>query len=204
MAAGRPKKDIDILPNGWYNGVLELYLEGASDVEIKAYIYNLIGSFSNDLWDRWIKEEVEFSETIKRGIVLRGNKIKVFKCKSHQEKLRTRRKIRASEYKGDNKIVMSLRSMLYYHTKNIHGKFNKKTFDLLAYNKEEYINNIKSKFLKGMSFDNYGDWHIDHKKPVSLFDLSKESEVRKCWDLDNLQPLWAFDNLSKSNKYAST
>ena len=55
------------LPENWYNEVLNLYKEGASDVEIKALIYQWRGSFSNDLWDRWLKEEEQFSETIKMG-----------------------------------------------------------------------------------------------------------------------------------------
>jgi hypothetical protein len=65
----RPKENLD-LPEGWYNSVLDLYKEGASDVEIKAWIYEVRGSLSNDLWSRWIAEEPEFSETIKVGKIL--------------------------------------------------------------------------------------------------------------------------------------
>lgn len=68
--AGAPKKGLDILPLEWYIVVLELYKQGASDVEVKAYIYDEVGSFSNDLWDRWMKEEPQFSETIKIGKIL--------------------------------------------------------------------------------------------------------------------------------------
>ena len=70
MAGGRPKEDLSELPNGWYNEILKLYREGASDVEVKALIYKWRGKFSNDLWDRWMKEEPEFSETIKIGRML--------------------------------------------------------------------------------------------------------------------------------------
>lgn len=67
---GRPTDDLTTLPDGWYNDVLDLYKDGASDVEIKALIYEWRGSFSNDLWDRWLKDEPEFSQTIKTGKLL--------------------------------------------------------------------------------------------------------------------------------------
>lgn len=68
--AGRPKSDIEDLPADWIEQIIGLYKEGASDVEIKALIYEWRGSFSNDLWDRWIKEIPIFSETIKAGKML--------------------------------------------------------------------------------------------------------------------------------------
>lgn len=66
---GRPKEPLELWED-WYNDILDLYKEGASNEEIKALIYEHRGSFSNDLWDRWIKEEEEFSETIKIGLML--------------------------------------------------------------------------------------------------------------------------------------
>ena len=64
---GRPKEGIDTLPEKWYIDVLELYKIGGSDSEVWAMIYGWRGTFSNDLWERWMKEEPEFSETIKGG-----------------------------------------------------------------------------------------------------------------------------------------
>lgn len=69
MPAGRPKAEFD-LPEGWHKTVLKMYSDGASDVEVKAYIYNVRGSLSNDLWQRWLDEEPQFSETIKMGRLL--------------------------------------------------------------------------------------------------------------------------------------
>lgn len=59
---------------------------------------------------------------------------------------------------------------------------------------------LEARFKPGMSWDNYGQWHIDHVHPVSLFDLTKLSEQRKCFHYSNLQPLWGTDNCSKGNR----
>ena len=66
---GRPKAPLD-LPQGWEKTVLEIYEEGGSDVEVKAWIFKQRGSFSADLWERWLKEEPQFSDTIKNGKLL--------------------------------------------------------------------------------------------------------------------------------------
>ena len=66
---GAKKKPLD-LPKGWQIEVLALYRKGGSDSEVKVIIYDMRGSFSNDLWDRWLNEEPEFTETIRVGRML--------------------------------------------------------------------------------------------------------------------------------------
>ena len=53
-----------------------------------------------------------------------------------------------------------------------------------------------------MTWQNYGKWHIDHVIPKSLFNINgaKSKGFKKCWALENLQPLWADENLKKNNK----
>lgn len=53
-----------------------------------------------------------------------------------------------------------------------------------------------------MTWDNYGEWHVDHIKPISSHTILEigDDEFMKCWSLDNLQPLWGKENISKSNK----
>lgn len=70
---GRPKSELKELPNNWKEEILSLYDIGASDVEVKAKIYQWLGSFSASLWIRWLKEEPEFSTTIKTGKMLSQN-----------------------------------------------------------------------------------------------------------------------------------
>lgn len=62
---------------------------------------------------------------------------------------------------------------------------------------------LESQFKPGMNWKNRGKngWHIDHIKPISAFDLTKPGELEKCFHYTNLQPLWAKENLKKSNKY---
>ena len=61
---------------------------------------------------------------------------------------------------------------------------------------------LEKQFKEGMTWENRGIvWHIDHIKPISKFDLTNEEEQKKCFHYTNLQPLFAIDNLRKSNKY---
>ena len=61
---------------------------------------------------------------------------------------------------------------------------------------------LENKFKPGMSWKNYGKWHIDHIRPCASFDLRKPAEQKKCFHYSNLQPLWAKENLVKGKFYA--
>lgn len=77
------------------------------------------------------------------------------------------------------------------------------TFDLLGYTIEELMIHLEKQFTEGMTWDNYGEWHVDHKKPMAKFNFTstEDHEFKLCWALDNLQPLWELDNLSKGTTY---
>tara|TARA_Y100000389_G_C17272642_1_gene418825 strand:- start:49 stop:735 length:687 start_codon:yes stop_codon:yes gene_type:complete len=75
------------------------------------------------------------------------------------------------------------------------------TFDILPYTLEELISHLENNFTEGMSWENYGEWHVDHIKPMAsfTFDTIDDDSFNECWSLSNLQPLWAKDNLSKGS-----
>jgi len=60
---------------------------------------------------------------------------------------------------------------------------------------------LEKQFKIGMTWDNYGEWHIDHIIPCASFDLTDPEQQKKCFHYTNLQPLWAEDNLKKGAKY---
>jgi hypothetical protein len=70
---------------------------------------------------------------------------------------------------------------------------------LVGYTADDLMARLESLFADGMIWDNYGEWHIDHIKPISSFNFESkhDPEFRECWGLQNLQPLWAKENISK-------
>ncbi|WP_152547270.1 hypothetical protein [Delftia sp. RIT313] len=82
------------------------------------------------------------------------------------------------------------------------GRKSRKTFDLLGYTIDDLKHHLELQFTHGMSWDNFGDWHIDHIIPLSSFCIESEldPELKAAWDLSNLRPLWAKENLAKSSK----
>ena len=64
------------------------------------------------------------------------------------------------------------------------------------------MRHLETSFNNGMTWDNYGKWHVDHIIPKNSFNYTspEDKEFKECWELKNLQPLWAGDNLRKSSK----
>jgi hypothetical protein len=87
----------------------------------------------------------------------------------------------------------------------LNGKVkSKRTKELLGCNVDELKIHLENKFSEGMTWDNYGKWHVDHIKPCSLFDLTVPEEQLLCFNYTNLQPLWSYDNQSKSDTFTQS
>lgn len=77
-----------------------------------------------------------------------------------------------------------------------------KTFRALGYSVEDLREHLERQFLPGMSWENMEKWHIDHIIPLSSFDIESldSPDFKRAWCLSNLRPLWAGDNMRKSDK----
>lgn len=131
------------------------------------------------------------------GYLARWQKANPEKVAQYQKKKRANRKSLPKW-----KICDSLRAGVRLSLES--GKSGHSWESLVGYTLEQLVTHLESQFTKGMTWENYGyyGWHIDHIRPISDFNFESpgDPEFLQCWSLWNLQPLWAFDNLSKNNK----
>lgn len=78
------------------------------------------------------------------------------------------------------------------------------TRELLGCTLPELVAHLESTFQPGMNWDNYGEWHVDHRIPCDSFRPLTEDSLRRCFHFKNLQALWGIDNIVKSNKAQPT
>lgn len=105
-----------------------------------------------------------------------------------------------SKYPEPNrKLGSNLRNRIYGALKG--NKKSDHSIQLVGCTVEQLWVHLESQFQENMNRENYGKWHVDHIKPCSLFNLTDPREQRRCFNYQNLQPLWAEDNLTKNNKY---
>lgn len=85
--------------------------------------------------------------------------------------------------------VIAWRTILHSTLKRLGTRKEGHTMDELGYSPMEFKQHIEGQFTKGMSWENYGDWHIDHKR--SVIDFPLETSVKEVCSLLNLRPMWA-------------
>jgi hypothetical protein len=156
-----------------------------------------------------------------RTKVLKGRTLKTEEekreiAKNYMDYWRTKNAARVKEYsdaygrgKGalvkqawrrKNKHIIYARNALHRALRLSGRQKADRTETLLGYTYEQLKQRIEFNFKDGMSWENYGEWHIDHIKPVSRFVRQGVIDPMMINALCNLRPLWAADNLRK-NKY---
>lgn len=161
--------------------------------KIKKYkeVYNILNS---DKIKKYHKE-YRTKNLIKIKNYYKNNKEKILAQKKQYEK-----------YKRDTdphfKLIRKLRVRLNKALKSQSSNKCYKTIDLLGITIYDFKKYLESQFKDGMTWDNYSykGWHIDHIRPCSSFDLTDPEQQKLCFHYTNLQPLWWWENLKKSNK----
>lgn len=87
--------------------------------------------------------------------------------------------------------------------KSLKGKKNGSWVTFVDYTIKELMHHLENNFKSNMTWENYGEWHIDHIRPVSSFNITcyECEDFKQCWALKNLQPLWAIENLKKGDRF---
>jgi len=85
-------------------------------------------------------------------------------------------------------------------------KGGKKWQTLLGFTLPDLVTHLEAHFQPGMTWENYGAWHVDHILPRASFEYDSPdcADFKRCWALDNLQPLWALENIRKGKRVAET
>lgn len=141
-----------------------------------------------------IKERGKKYYNINKKEILDKNKI-------YRKNTKNIRNIYESKKKKNDPIyslLCGMRSRLCNYLKMCDVTKRNKTFDIVGCSPEFLKEHLETQFTDGMSWDNRSEWHIDHIIPLSS--AKTEDELYKLCHYTNLQPLWAEDNLRKSNK----
>jgi len=157
-----------------------------------------------DRVSKYRKENPDKVKEIKKKIYERDKERILLVNKTYRENNRDKRNEYNRTRKNNDPIfklkhLMNSRLRVFLKSKNLQK--NNKTFEVVGCTPEELKNHIESKFLVGMSWENQGDWHIDHIIPLSS--AINEDEIIKLCHYTNLQPLWALDNMKKGSKLPS-
>jgi len=135
--------------------------------------------------------------------------------KKRYSKNKERFSVEAKLYNQSHKEGSATRARLFYERHKIQcnlgrrireklrsGKDGKKVEWFLGCSIDFLKLHLESKFKPGMSWDNYGKWHIDHVRPCASFNLENHDQQKECFNWTNLQPLWAKENRSKGARYS--
>jgi predicted DNA-binding protein (UPF0251 family) len=129
---------------------------------------------------------------------------KLTKKKTYQKRqLNGKNRLEKRKYFRNNieaRIAKNLRTRLYLAVKKQGGRKCDSTMSLTGADWPTFSAWIENKFQKGMNWDNYGRWHVDHEDSCKSFDLTNPEQQRKCFHYTNLQPMWGSENIKKGAK----
>lgn len=128
----------------------------------------------------------------KKKIYRKNNEDKIKQWRDNNKILNSQGQIR---YRKNNPHIIAWRSLVYRTLKYFGTIKESHTIDILGYSAEELKLHIEKQFAEGMSWGNYGEWEIDHIRPLCTFDYTTHPSIVNA--LSNLRPLWEEENLTR-------
>lgn len=178
------------------NNYRKEYYEKNKDIEL----YKRKSNYAKNIETVKLKRKEYYSKNKEKQISLVNNYIR-----QNLSKVRERqRKNHKKRIKVDlaYKIKKTLRSRVSSAIKAQCVKKRSKTVDLIGCSISYLKIHLEKQFKDGMNWSNHkpDGWHIDHIIPCSKFDLTDIEQQKICFNYKNLQPLWWYENIEKSNK----
>jgi len=109
--------------------------------------------------------------------------------KTYRKQSQDKNKIYKKYYDLKNRHLCAWRSVLKCNLRRIGKKKEGTTLELLGYSALELKIHLEKLFTEDMSWDNYGEWHVDHIVGVIFFDITTPANIVNA--LSNLRPMWA-------------
>lgn len=112
-------------------------------------------------------------------------------------------KCRFNNWKNQPKNIINSRFQNAIR-KALHGRIQTSEYFIhIDYTMDELRTHLENQFDDWMNWGNHGLWHIDHIIPVASFDFTsmEDEDFKKCWALENLQPLKDTENMRKNHYY---
>lgn len=158
--------------------------------------------------EHWENNKSEINK--KRKVWRENNTDKIcLRSKKYYEKNKDKIRTYKNNYEMERKqtdvsykLRINLRARIREAVKNNGTKKSYSTIILIGCEIDFLKQHLESRFKNGMSWNNYGEWEIDHIKPCSSFDLTDEEQQKICFHFSNLQPLWKTENRMKGARIA--
>lgn len=144
----------------------------------------------------WAKNNIDKKRRTCRVWMRKQRKLYPEKYKIKESEWRKQRRRTDKKFALSNNMRVAIWQTIRGH------KNGRKWQRLVGYSVDDLKKHLERQFQPGMSWDNYGDWHIDHRTPISVFNYEtpEHEDFKRCWALENLQPMWAKENIIKNAK----
>lgn len=159
-----------------------------------------VEKYTKDNYDKILEKRKKW--WVEKGKLYREQNIDRIRASANKynrkKSTRLKSKIR-SQNDPNYKLQHLLRARVSHAIRRVYGEKSLTTIQLVGCSIGECREHLEKQFKDGMTWTS-GNWHIDHIKPLSSFDLTKIEEQKKAFHYSNLQPLFAIENLKKSNR----